>query len=134
MGKAFEATCHVEWADAGGECAHDFDAPCPFGWYLDGDICVAPLGYEVCSSRKSFAAMTPAAKQDWASNCQVEFPCRDRSICKKSYSASCPADWYALNGGMSCAAPREYDGPCVPVLHGLADLTLEDKAAMERKC
>merc|ERR1711924_460583 len=82
----------------------------------------------------SFSTMTPAAKRDWASNCRVEFPCRDRTSCKKMYAASCPAGWYALNGGMSCAAPVEYSGVCAPVLHGLADLLQTEKAELESKC
>lgn len=76
--KAFEATCHVEWPAAGGECIHDFSAVCPFGWARDGDICLAPAGFNSCSTQKSFRGMTPAAKQDWAQNCGVRFPCQGR--------------------------------------------------------
>ena len=38
-----------------------------------------------------------------------------RDKCKKAYSAPCPADWFAFNGGMSCSAPSHYAGACLPV-------------------
>ena len=213
--KAFEASCSVQWPEMGGECAHDYGAPCrllslaccfatcarrvfggfflhgrwglancalasvisirgPFAWYQTADECVAPLTcaklrlrvvfaccfsfflarlrYGVCSRRKSFATMTPAAKEDWviclqavrrgcliravfveARNCKVEFPCQGRllnllpprlmpfgaaagrELCTKAYSAPCPAEWFAFNGGMSCSAPSHYAGACLPV-------------------
>lgn len=68
-----------------------------------------------------------------ARNCKVEFPCRGRLFnllphrsmpscvatgreqCTKAYSAPCPADWFAFNGGMSCSAPSHYAGACLPV-------------------
>merc|ERR1712072_79612 len=96
--------------------------------------CVAPLMYVTCGSRKSFSAMTPAAKEEWAQNCRVKFPCRERSACDKTYSAPCPADWYTLNGGMSCVAPVDYAGSCAPVLHGLLDLPRANKTTLEGKC
>jgi hypothetical protein len=39
----------------------------------------------------------------------------DRSMCDKLYSAPCPANWYAFNGGLSCAAPENYGGACLLV-------------------
>jgi len=132
--KAFETACHVEWPARHGACVHDYAAACPFGWHHDGDECIAPLTYEACSNRKSFSTMTPAAKEDWAKNCKVEFPCQDRDACDKTHAAPCPADWYTFNGGMSCAAPSDYAGACAPVLHGLTDKSAEDKAALEAKC
>jgi len=132
--KAFEASCHVSWAELGGACYHDYTASCPFGWHSGRDGCVAPLMYDTCGRVKSFSEMTPAAKEDWAKMCKVHFPCRDRSSCEKSYSAPCPADWYAFNGGMSCMAPSQYIGKCSPVLHGLIDVTMEEKSALEGKC
>jgi len=132
--KAFEASCRTSWAQIGGTCYHDYTAPCPFGWHSGRDGCIAPLMYDTCSRTRSFSEMTPAAKEDWAKMCKVAFPCRDRSSCEKSYSAPCPADWYAFNGGMSCAAPSQYIGKCAPVLHGLIDLTMAEKSALEGKC
>jgi len=132
--KAFEASCHVQWPEMGGECTHDYGAPCPFAWYQTADECVAPLTYGVCSRRKSFATMTPAAKEDWARNCKVEFPCQGRELCTKAYSAPCPAEWFAFNGGMSCSAPSHYAGVCLPVLHGLLDITAAEKTSLEEKC
>ncbi len=126
--------CRVEWAEIGGGCSHDRSAACPFGWYPNGDECLAPLTYDVCSNRKSFGGVTPAAKGDWAQNCKVEWPCRERRHCSKAYSAPCPADWYAFNGGASCASPPTYGGNCAPVLHGLLDLTNAEKVAIEGKC
>ena len=85
-----------------------------------------------------FDGVSPADKEDWALNrsyrlgfmillsffaeaktCQAEFPCQDRAACKKTYSAPCPADWYALNGGMSCVAPKSYTANCSPVMRPL---------------
>jgi len=65
----------------------------PFAWYQAADECVAPLTcaklqfslvfacwfgfslahlrYGVCSRRKSFATMTPAAKEDWVFRLQA---------------------------------------------------------------
>merc|ERR1711865_685204 len=118
----------------GGSCVHDYAAACPFGWYRSDDECIAPLMYSECSGRKSFVMMTPAAKQEWATNCRVQFPCRGRDSCDKSYSTPCPADWYAFNGGMSCAAPSNYGGACMLVLHGLLHASVEEKLALEGKC
>ena len=77
----------------------------------------------------------------------------DRGGCNRTYSAPCPADWYAFNGGTSCAAPSEYTGPCKPVhvsrqrhdlgdlgpcplqvLSGLLDMPTAEKMALEGKC
>lgn len=132
--KAFEASCRVEWAEVGGVCFNDYTAPCPFGWHSGRNGCVAPLTYDTCSGQRSFSEMTPAAKEDWAKMCKVQFPCRDRSSCGKTYAAPCPADWYAFNGGMSCTAPSNYVGRCAPVMHGLADLTRAEKGTLEGKC
>jgi len=132
--KAFEAACRVEWAVAGNSCVHDYAAACPFGWYRDEGECIAPLMYDTCTPRQSFTRMTPAAKEEWATNCKVEFPCRGRDVCDKTYLSPCPADWYAFNGGLSCSAPSNYAGPCLPVLHGLLDATVEEKMAVEKKC
>lgn len=74
--KTFEATCHVEWPASASGCTHDFSAPCPFGWYHDGEECLAPVGYTICSNRKSFKGLTPADKEDWAQNCRAQFPCQ----------------------------------------------------------
>ena len=57
-----------------------------------------------------------------------------RDVCDKTYLSPCPADWYAFNGGLSCSAPSNYAGPCLPVLHGLLDATVEEKMAVEKKC
>jgi CPW-WPC domain-containing protein len=132
--KAFEASCQVEWEPIDGFCVHDYTAACPFGWHSDPSGCVAPATYEICSTQKSFTGMTPAAKEDWAKMCKVEFPCQDRSSCKKAYSAPCPAEWYSFNGGMSCTAPSQYGGSCASVLHGLADLTKSEKQVLEGRC
>lgn len=131
--KSFEATCHAEWREMGNDCIHDFTAPCPFGWFGES-LCIAPSTYNVCGKSQAFSMMTPAAKEDWASTCKVKFPCRDRETCEKAYSAPCPAHWYAFNAGLSCAAPSQYDGPCVPVLHGLLDLSVAEKTSLEGKC
>ena len=67
------------------------------------DLLLVHFRYGVCSRRKSFATMTPAAKENWvfrlqaeigvvirivfveARNCKVEFPCRGlSSICCRS--------------------------------------------------
>jgi len=132
--KHFEAACHVDWPSTGAKCVHDYAAACPFGWYRSDDECIAPLMYSGCSGRKTFGMMTPAAKQEWASNCKVQFPCRGRDTCEKTYSTPCPADWYAFNGGMSCTAPSNYDGDCKPILHGLLHASIEEKTALEAKC
>ena len=128
--------CGVEWAagSAAGACIHDYGALCPFGWYEHGLECLAPLTYSTCSKRKSFAGMTPAAREDWAHNCKVTWPCRSRQQCSKAYSAPCPAGWYAFNGGASCRAPSSYAGSCAAVLHGLTDLSADEKIAIETKC
>jgi len=132
--KAFEKTCRVQWAMELSSCAHDHSASCPLGWYQSGSECLAPLGYNVCGGRKDFSGMTPAAKADWAHNCKVEWPCKERRQCKKVYVAPCPAKWYAFNAGASCASPPSYSGDCAHVLHGLVDMTKAEKASVEEKC
>lgn len=131
--KSYEATCRVEWRGVGEDCVHDFHAPCPFGWFEEAS-CVAPSTYHTCSTSPSFRIMTPAAKEDWAQTCKVKFPCRERDTCEKTYAAPCPANWYAFNAGLSCVAPSNYNGSCVPVLHGLVDLPVPDKRSLETKC
>merc|ERR1712178_188698 len=135
--KAFEANCQVEWAPMAGSCVQNLASACPFGWHTEeSGGCVAPATYDSCSPQKKFAQMTPAQKEDWAKMCKVVWPCREeeRSSCDKTYSAACPADWYAFNGGMSCSSPSQYGGPCASVLHGLADLTKSEKQALETQC
>jgi len=73
--KSFGATCRVSWP-AAPNCMRDYSAACPSGWHDGGDECIAPFTYKICSSRKSFSLMTPAAKEEWAKNCKVEFPCK----------------------------------------------------------
>jgi len=132
----WSARCAARWpCVAPQQRVYDYAAACPVGWYRSGDDCIAPLTYERCSGRMSFSNMSPAAKEDWASNCGVKFPCKgDRGACDKSYFGSCPAGWYAFDGGKNCAAPSNYAGACEPVLRGLLEKTLEEKVALEAKC
>lgn len=136
--KRFEATCEAEWPAIGAECVPNYAAPCPFGWLsIEAEECIAPQTYARCASTQMFDGMSPADKEDWAKTCQVEFPCRDRAACKKGYFSPCPADWYALNGGMTCVAPesyKSYAANCSPVMHGLLDLSLVEKVELEKTC
>ena len=75
----------------------------------------------------------------------------DHTKCEKIYAAPCPANWYAFNGGASCAAPKSYAGACASVdvhvvrsqagllilaqlLHGMLDLPISKKSELENKC
>lgn len=131
--KRFEANCGVSWPSNRGTCTHDYAAPCPYGWLARKD-CIAPPTYQTCSRIQKFSGMGPADKEDWAKTCKVEFPCKDRSTCEKLYSAPCPANWYTFNGGLSCAAPNNYGGTCLLVMHGLLDLSVSEKVDLESKC
>merc|ERR1712232_689152 len=75
-------------------------------------------------------------KREWASSCFAQFPCRGaaRSFCEKDYTYPCPADWFVLNGGMSCHAPGDYQGPCPSVVNGLLDFSDTQKDAVQQTC
>lgn len=133
--KAFEASCAVTWPSMGRACKQNFAADCPFGWLQSSSgMCFAPAGYNTCGTQRSFADMGPAEREDWAQMCAVKFPCRDRSSCEKAMDAVCPAGWYSSNAGQTCNAPLSYKGVCNPVLHGLSDLSHEEKHAIGTKC
>jgi hypothetical protein len=88
------------------------------------------LGILLASSEKGLSIRAVFVE---ARNCKVEFPCQGRllnllprrlvpfciaagrELCTKAYSAPCPAEWFAFNGGMSCSAPSHYAGACLPV-------------------
>ena len=88
------------------------------------------LGISLAGSEKGLSIRAVFVE---ARNCKVEFPCRGRLLnllprrwvpfcvatgresCTKAYSAPCPAEWFAFNGGMSCSAPSHYSGVCLPV-------------------
>jgi len=87
-----------------------------------------------CNQIQTFDKMTPAQKEDWEHVCQAKFPCKDRQKCNHEWSMPCPADWFAFNSGMSCMAPRSYAGNCSSVLHGLLDLSQQEKKITAERC
>merc|ERR1712087_367585 len=89
--------------------------------------CRAPSTYQLCASVQQFNHMSPYEKQLWESSCQAWFPCRSRATCTHDWSASCPAEWYSINGGETCLAPSTYAGTCSSALHGLIHESPERK-------
>jgi len=136
--KQFEASCAVSWPVARApSCVRDFTA-CPLGWLrvaAKGTVhCQAPLTFTQCSAWQDFATMSPSEKEEWQHVCGQSFPCRSRDSCGKDWSTPCPADWYALDGGLSCIAPTSYNGSCSTELVGLVDLSTAEKAALAARC
>merc|ERR1712176_738865 len=124
--------CNVSWPRLRTRtCARDYAAPCPYGWLKTerGRTigCRAPETYEGCNPVQSFGDMTPDEKKEWEHSCQQRFPCGSRSSCDKDWSAPCPAEWFSFNAGRSCVAQPGYTGNCSLVLHGLQDLSPEQK-------
>eukprot|EP00973_Karenia_brevis_P096364 12431514-Karenia_brevis.AAC.1 len=131
--KMFEATCDVRWPEGQIDCVHDYSAKCPFGWF-QSSACMAPVAYDTCGKIQNFNEKSPSEKADWAAMCEAKFPCKDRDTCEKEWAAPCPADWFAINGGAACVRPSSYSGVCASVLHGLVDLSLQQKQVVADTC
>jgi CPW-WPC domain-containing protein len=60
-----------------GACTADYSELCPAGWTVEGEDCVAPVGYlGPCVARKQFHGFNWAEKKLWGDRCQVRWPCR----------------------------------------------------------
>lgn len=130
--------CGAVFACAG-SCFEDFEgADCPLGWGLDLDgSCVANSGYAgPCVRRKRFAGWSAAAKEHWASQCGVVYPCKEpvqtsaSAICTPK--SACPDGWSALSSDVCRASPL-YNGPCSLTLD-VSGLGGQEKAFIAERC
>ncbi|CAD7970678.1 unnamed protein product [Amoebophrya sp. A25] len=55
--------------------------------------------------------------------------------CVKDYHQQlCPFAWFVGPDGDTCRAPDGYTGPCHSILHGMSQLSMEDKHRLEKDC
>ena len=104
----FANDCDAPWPCVT-DCASgiDFDN-CPEGWTDDGDgYCSSPSASKCLPSYK-FSAMSISQKEELASVCGFEWPCR--GSCNENYDAPCPEGWTSI--GDECVGPRTYAGDC----------------------
>lgn len=111
------AKCGTEFPCLGA-CIEDFEGDlCPVGWDMDIDgWCVAGTTYSgKCVRRKRFVGWSAAAKESWAAECGLTFPCKAPMVktipkCKPGFNSHCPDGWKMLGG--LCRAPQDYTGQC----------------------
>merc|ERR1712217_70185 len=96
--------------------------------------CKAPLTYSKCSRWQDFSSMSPAEKEEWQHLREQNFPCKARDSCQIDWTAACPADWYAVDGGLSCIAPDSYKGNCSSELSDLESLSEKEKMVLAGAC
>jgi CPW-WPC domain-containing protein len=85
-----------------------------------------------CANQYYVSGMTIAQKQELASSCGFQFPCRPSSECDKpDWDAACPSGWAEVGG--FCVAPRLYDNICS---HGVntTGMTHVQKIEFAAKC
>ena len=124
-------------------CTMDFSSTCPDGWDADSsNHCVAPVEYAgPCVGRKDFRGASSSTKLQWASSCNVRWPCRkqrgDASDagndhgCASDFSTTCPDGWTIV--GVQCVGPVAYQGPCATMID-LSGLTVDQKDAYAKAC
>ena len=104
----FANDCDAQWPCAT-DCAAglDFDH-CPEGWNDDGDGYCSSPGASKCLPSYRFGAMSISQKEELASVCGFEWPCR--GSCNENFDAPCPEGWTSI--GDECVGPRTYAGDC----------------------
>lgn len=104
----FASDCDAQWPCAT-DCASglDFDS-CPKGWADSGSGYCSSLGASHCLPSYQFSAMSILQKEELASVCGFEWPCR--AACNENYDAPCPEGWTSI--GDECMGPRTYAGEC----------------------
>ena len=104
----FANDCDAQWPCAK-DCASglDFDT-CPAGWVDNGDGYCSSPGGSACLPSYKFSAMSISQKEELASVCGFEWPCR--GTCNENFDAPCPEGWATV--GDDCLGPRSYAGDC----------------------
>ena len=104
----FANDCDAPWPCAT-DCAAgvDFDS-CPEGWTDNGDGYCSSSGASTCLPSYKFSAMSISQKEELASVCGFEWPCR--GACDENYDAPCPEGWASI--GDECVGPLTYAGDC----------------------
>ena len=104
----FANDCDAPWPCAT-DCASgiDFDN-CPAGWTDNGDGYCSSAGASKCLPSYKFSVMTISQKEQLASVCEFEWPCR--GACNQNYDVPCPEGWTSI--GDECMGPRTYAGDC----------------------
>jgi len=125
----FADDCDAQWP-CQDDCAigRNFDV-CPREWTDVGDgYCSVPEATKCLASYK-FNEMSKAQKEELASVCGFEWPCRE--ACEQNYNAFCPQGWTSVND--ICTGPRTYAGECGFTLntHGM---NVPQKQALAESC
>ena len=104
----FASDCDAQWPCVT-DCASglDFDT-CPKGWLDDGHGYCSSAVASKCLPSYKFSAMSIAQKEELASVCGFEWPCRP--VCNENYDVPCPEGWAST--GDECVGPRSYAGEC----------------------
>ena len=125
----FANDCDAQWPCAT-DCASglDFDN-CPAGWADSGDGYCSSTGASTCLPSYKFNAMSISQKEELASVCGFEWPCR--ATCNQNYDAPCPAGWASI--GDECVGPRTYAGEC-DFSFTTRGMTTAQKQALAESC
>ena len=125
----FVNDCDAQWPCAT-DCASglDFDS-CPTGWADGGNgFCSSP-GATQCLPSYKFNVMSIPQKEELASVCGFEWPCR--ATCNENFDASCPEGWTSI--GDECVGPLTYSGECDFSI-STKDMTAAQKQALADSC
>ncbi|SBT80033.1 CPW-WPC family protein, putative [Plasmodium malariae] len=112
--KNVEIACLVNWPYNVKDNARqrDYSVACPIGWSLmENNMCKAPENYKltsICNDEVSFVNMNLQQKESYSIACNVDFPFKDRTECKRNYSFMCPMGWIPSNKEGYCKAPIGY--------------------------
>ncbi|KFG36195.1 cpw-wpc domain-containing protein [Toxoplasma gondii RUB] len=153
----FAVACQVEWpcqqVDCGKELEdrvlqltiniiRDYTHTCPNGWFYDAEahMCRPPSGFaSACSDTRDLQRLTPQARQAFAAECNVRWPCVEQTTvasCKRAYStAPCPSGWMNLMDSGACRAPESFASSTqCPSLTHFDFMSEHDKQEFERRC
>ena len=125
----FASDCEAQWPCAT-DCAAglDFDT-CPEGWSDGGDGYCSSSGTSKCLPSYKFSAMSISQKEELASVCGFEWPCR--ASCNQNFNAPCPEGW--TNIGDECMGPSTYAGEC-DFSFATNGMTIAQKQALAESC
>jgi CPW-WPC domain-containing protein len=102
------ATAQVRKQRFIGGCARDYGFQCPTGWLKAPKGGCAPSdAYDGPCGRVALASASRQEKENFAVQCQVEWPCV--AACELDFSG-CPQGW--SGSAAACEAPQAYAGIC----------------------
>ncbi|KFH01805.1 cpw-wpc domain-containing protein [Toxoplasma gondii VAND] len=108
----FESTCKVRWPCLPLNCAKDYSAACPEGWYQSSNhLCSPPALYNgPCKQPVDTSEYVGRSdlKAAFEKRCLAPWKCNwPLTARQRDYEATCPLSWFRLTDG-TCEAPPDF--------------------------